>query len=295
MSKSQRFSLISKASGCHPQLSIELLCKEARVSRSGYYYWLNRRRLGQELSFEEELIIALFDKKKGKAGARTIKMELAHIFFQTVNLKKVRRIMKKHQLRASIRRRRIDKMFYYGPQHKVFSNIVNQNFKVQVPDKVYATDITYLQYGNSCRAYMSAMKDLGTKEIIHFKVFGCPNMELVMGGINECLSAIPFKKRKKLLIHSDQGGHYTSKRYQDILKSKGVSQSMSRRGNCLDNAPIESFFGHMKDEVELNKCNTLGEVQRTIEEYVHYYNNDRPQWGLNGKTPKKYRTSLNVF
>lgn len=102
MSKSQRFSLIFKASECHPQLSIELLCKEARVSRSGYYYWLNRKSLDQELSFEEELIIALFDKKKGRGGARTIKMELARTFFQNVNLKKVRRIMKKHQLRASM-------------------------------------------------------------------------------------------------------------------------------------------------------------------------------------------------
>ena len=100
MSKSQRFSLISKASRSHPQLSIELLCKEAGVSRSGYYYWLNRKNLDQELSFEEELIIALFDKKKSKVGARTIKMELAWIFFQNVNLKKVRRIMKKHQLEA---------------------------------------------------------------------------------------------------------------------------------------------------------------------------------------------------
>ena len=149
--------------------------------------------------------------------------------------------MKKYQLRPSIRRRRIDKVFNYGPQHKVFSNVVNRKFKVQVPDRVYATDITYLQYGNGCRAYMSVMKDLGTKEVVHFKVFGQPNMELVMGGVDECLSAIPFKKRKKLLIHSDQGGHYTSKGY------------------------------------------------------VHYYNNERPQWGLNGKTPKEYRTSLNVF
>ena len=81
-------------------------------------------------------------------------------------------------------------------------------------------DITYLQYGNGCRAYMSVMKDLGTKEVVHFKVFGCPNIELVMGGVNEFLSSIPLKKRKRLLSHSDQGGHYTSKRYQDILKSK---------------------------------------------------------------------------
>ena len=102
---------------------------------------------------------------------------------------------------------------------------------------------------------MSVMKDLGTKEVVHFKVFGCPNIELVMGGVNEFLSSIPLKKRKRLLSHSDQGGHYTSKRYQDILKSKGISQSMSRRGNCLDNAPIESFFGHMKNEIELDKCN----------------------------------------
>ena len=113
-----------------------------------------------------------------------------------------------------------------------------------------------------------------------------------MEGVNEFLSAKSFKKIKKLLIHSDQGGHYTSKRYQDLLKSKGVSQSMSRKGNCLDNSPIESFFGHMKDEIELDQCNTLGDVRKVIKEYVCYYNNDRPQWGLNGKTPKEYRASL---
>ena len=110
-SKNQRFSLIFKALKSYPQLSIEQLCKKARVSRNGYYYWLNSYKLNQELSFEEVLIISIFDKKKGKAGARTIKMELARIFFQNVNLKKVRRIMKKHQLRPSIRRKQENKMF----------------------------------------------------------------------------------------------------------------------------------------------------------------------------------------
>lgn len=106
------------------------------------------------------------------------------------------------------------------------------------------------------------------------------------------LDNLKEEKRKNLIIHSDQGFHYTSTFYANKLKKFKVTQSMSRRGNCLDNSPIESFFGHMKDEVELKTCKTFEEVKNMIEDYINYYNNERYQWGLNKMTPTQYRCHL---
>ncbi|MNY36259.1 Integrase core domain protein [compost metagenome] len=101
-----------------------------------------------------------------------------------------------------------------------------------------------------------------------------------------------LKLHKKAFIHSDQGGHYTSPTYQKLLKQKGLGQSMSRRGNCWDNAPQESFYGHMKDHVNHRSCQTLAELQRKIDGYIRYYNNNRYQWGLKKMTPVQYRNHL---
>lgn len=233
----------------------------------------------------------IFEHRKRKSGARTIKMILERSFWQIVNLKKVRRIMKKYNLKPVVRKKSKYRSLNFGDNHKVLPNLVNRKFNVSRPDRIYSSDITYLPYGKGQRAYMSAIKDLGTNEIKHFHVASHMTLPLATTGLEATLKTIPISKRKKLIIHTDQGGHYTSKSYRKILKNNGVKQSMSRKGNCLDNSPIESFFGHMKDEIELQSCQALKDVQRVIKEYVSYYNNERPQWGLNGKTPVEYRGS----
>lgn len=203
-----------------------------------------------------------------------------------MNLKKVRRLMKKHGLRTFIRRKnRSRQVWVEGDEHRASPNILNRNFNVQKKDTVYSTDITYLDYGLGKRAYLSAVKDLATKEIVHYTVSASATLNIALRGLEDLFS----QKPKHIIMHSDQGSHYTSKIYRDLLSKWEITQSMSRKGNCLDNAPIESFFGHLKDEAELRDCNTYEELVAEIDRYIKYYNNERPQWDLKGKTPAECR------
>lgn len=197
--------------------------------------------------------------------------------------------MKMYDLKTSIRRRnkyRFNSAASY--EHKVCKNHLARDFHPKTSDVVYSTDITYLNYGEG-KAYLSAVKDLGTKEILNYRLSRSLTLPLVMDGVEEMLGRLPKSKRKRLIIHSDQGLHYTSHPYRSLLKKYGVIQSMSRRGNCLDNSPIESFFGHMKDELELRDCKTFKDLADKMDRYIDYYNNERPQWGLKGKTPAECR------
>ncbi|WP_374078329.1 IS3 family transposase [Bdellovibrio bacteriovorus] len=232
----------------------------------------------------------IFHQKKSKVGAKTIKMLLVRKFWINVNLKKVRRLMKLHGLHVVIRKRnKYNNFLAANHEHKICSNHLNRKFKVQERDAVYVTDVTSLNYGKGARAYLSAVKDLGTQEIVHHQISKSPNLPLVMNGLDKLLERVPVEKRRKLIIHSDQGTQYTSAPYRTLMKSFGVIQSMSRRGNCLDNAPIESFFGHMKDELDLKNCKTYEELLTEVDSFIYYYNNERPQWGLKGKTPIECR------
>lgn len=194
--------------------------------------------------------------------------------------------MKKLELKTSIRRKNKYKQGWVsGEEHRVSPNFLERQFNVDTKDTVYSTDITYLDYGKGSRAYLSAVKDLATKEVIHHTVSPGINLEVVVSGLEELFS----KKPKHLIMHSDQGCHYTSKTYRDLLAKWEITQSMSRKGNCLDNAPIESFFGHLKDESDFRSCHTFEELVAEINRYINYYNNERPQWGLKGKTPTECR------
>ncbi len=194
--------------------------------------------------------------------------------------------MKKYALHTVIRRKcKYRQVTVQGEEHRVSPNILDRNFKVDVKDTVYSTDITYLDYGDGKRAYLSAVKDLATKEIVHHTVSEGINMYLAMKGLEGLFS----QKPKHIIMHSDQGIHYTSKSYRDLLAKWEITQSMSRKGNCLDNAPIESFFGHLKDESEFRSCHSYEELVAEINSYINYYNNERPQWGLQGKTPAECR------
>ena len=237
-----------------------------------------------------ELVRKIFESKKRKAGIRTIKMILQRDYKCVMNLKKIQRIKKQHGFETIIRRR--SKYRYIakgGDDHKAVPNLLNRQFDVTKKDQVYSTDITYLNYGHGQRAYLSAVKDLGTKEIIHFTISKNAQMELASEGLDEVFKRVSLTKRRKLILHSDQGTHYTNKIFRDKIIEFGVRQSMSRRGNCLDNAPIESFFGHLKDEIDLKQCSRFEVLQSEVQKYIRYYNNERPQWGLKRKTPAEYR------
>lgn len=263
------------------------LCKVAQVKRNSFYKWFSQKTELPDI--DEELVSAIFYRKKTKAGARRIRMYLMRDYGVIFNLKKIRRIMKKLGLKVQIRRKKYQSFLFKDLRHRVLPNRLKQNFKVKSPDLVYSTDITYLNYNNGDKAYLSAVKDLATKEIVHYGISKNIDITLVTNGLHEYLNKLSKSKRRKITIHSDQGSHYTSCIYRSILKKSKVKQSMSRKGNCLDNAPIESFFGHFKDESEYKSCKNFEDLKKEVENYIEYYNNQRPQWGLNGKTPVEYR------
>jgi transposase InsO family protein len=197
--------------------------------------------------------------------------------------------MKYLGLKAKVRRKRYPQFHLVNERHRTLPNILQQSFRVEKPDQAYSTDVTHLYYGSSHRAYLSATKDLATREIVYYSVSTRTDVTLVTAGLKEKLEQLSSKKRKSLVIHSDQGSVYTSSTYRRTLKKLKVRQSMSRRGNCLDNAPIESFFGHLKDEIDCSNCLTIDELSAEVARYIKYYNSQRPQWALKGKTPVEYR------
>ena len=203
--------------------------------------------------------------------------------------------MKKYNIICPIRKanpyKRIAKA---TKEHRVVPNKLNREFKQNIPGKVMLTDITYMPYGNGKTAYLSTIKDSSTNEILAYNLSNSLTIDIVTKTINNLIKGRSFKLPKDAFIHSDQGAHYTSPIFQKLLKKNNLGQSMSRRGNCWDNAPQESFFGHMKDEIDYKNCTTIEELKFLIDDYMDYYNNDRCQWNLKKLTPIQYRNQLLV-
>lgn len=217
-------------------------------------------------------------------------MILERDFDLIVNLKRVYRIKKKLNLVTLRRRKKRNNSFdFKNERHKAVPNLVKQKFDSKKSKEIFSVDITYLDYGVGKRAYLFAAKDLCTKEIVYHKLSERMLIEELVLDFEKCLNQVPKELRAKLTIHSDQGGHFTSGKFRKMLQGLSVTQSMSRKGNCLDNAPIESFFGILKDEAEHSRCTSFIELKKQIDEYIDYYNNERPQWGLKRKTPAECR------
>ena len=267
------------------QYSLKILRKIANVSVSGFYSW-KKRIVNNNNKEIENLISQIFFEYKGRIGIRRIKMELERKYNQIVNKKKIQRIKQKLGLKTQIRKKRNNYQGYLRSEKWcIADNILNRQFRQNSANSAYSTDVTYLITKNS-RYYLSVIKDLCTKEIVAYKVSDKHDLALIL----ETLEQMP--KQNNAIMHSDRGGLYTSFQYIQKLKELNLIRSMSRSGNCLDNAPIESFFGHLKDEIEYKKCKTLDEIRAKIDEYVYYYNNNRYQWGLNKMTPLEYKNLI---
>ena len=208
-----------------------------------------------------------------------------------VNKKKTLRIKLKYKLKTKIRKCKTAEKLRFKESHenKVFPNILARNFKRNRPDEVYATDITQLNYGKNQKAFLAVFKDLCTKEIVSYELSKRADVRLVDLALEKALKRLSRQERTKLMIHSDQGFQFTSKEYSEKLKRLGITQSMSRRGNCYDNACVESFFGHFKDWLDLSRCENFEKLSEMIEREMLFYNQIRPQWSLNKKPPRLYR------
>lgn len=233
----------------------------------------------------------IFERGRRKWGFRTIQMKLKEENI-IMNHKKIIRIMKKYGLRAKIRRRNPHKIMMKKTQeHRTCANKLAREFKQLTPYKFFCSDITYLFYEGGL-AYLSAIKDIAGKEVVAWELSRRIDLCLVLKTAQYLKDNKNIRSLENILIHTDQGFHYTSPTYINLIKNLGMIQSMSRKGNCLDNAPIESFFGHLKDEVDYKDCKTFEQLRTLISNYMNYYNNGRQQWNLKKMTPVQYTSHL---
>lgn len=275
-------------------LNISVLCDIAGVSRSGYYHYLAtedvRRQREEKDQSDFEIILMAYQHRGYDKGARGIYMHLLHLDPPVVlNVKKIRRLMKKFGLRCPIRKanpyRRMAKAMatsYVAP------NLLNREFEEHGPRKVLLTDVTYIINGKAPRCYMSTIIDACTKELLAWVLSMSLEVDFVLDTVNQLIDNHGVTLSAETLIHSDQGAHYTSVSFVQLIKNYELRQSMSRRANCWDNAPQESFFGHMKDEIHIEECETFEEIQHEINQWTDYYNNERYQWDLAKLSPTEY-------
>lgn len=286
------YQVIARANSQATNVSLTQLCSIAGVSRSGYYSWYGRP--APELSEVDLLIRDIFLKSNSTSGYRTIKMVMERKFQLCVNHKKIRRSMRLQGLITQVRKKRQPSMTSEKSYaERAFPNLVKREFDPIQPDMIYSGDVTEFKIQNSRKIYLYAAKDLYTKEIVAYDVSYKQDAVLVTQKLGKRFEKLPVKVRELLVYHTDQGGVFMSDAHINMTKRLKVTQSMSRRGNCLDNAPIESFFGHLKDEIDLSDCDNIQNAKKIIDRYMYLYNNERPQWGLNRRTPAECRGSFN--
>lgn len=264
------------------------------VSKSGFYAYEKRlkneddnpREIQDRKDFE--LILEIYNRRGFKKGSRTIYMILKKEN-KLMNLKKIQRLMRKYGLICPIRKPNpYKKMMKALEESTIAPNLLERKFREYGPRVVLLTDITYLFYANHRKCYLSTIKDAYTKEILAWVLSINMEEDFVLDTIKMLLDNHKSELKTNSLVHSDQGIHYKVLLFQELLKNNDLRQSMSRKANCWDNAPQESFHGHMKDEIDLNNCKTFEDVKNMIEEYINYYNNERPQWELAKLTPSEY-------
>ena len=279
-------------------LNVVWLCEAAGVSRSSYYHYLNtevERTAREEQDLEDFCkILDAFQYRGFAKGARSIHMRLLHMNPPVVmNIKKIRRLMRKYDLRCPVRKPNP----YKQQKREIVTaatspNLLNREFETRGPRAVLLTDITYIINGKAPRCYMSTIIDACTKELLAWTLSENLKMDFVIDSLNILIHEHGSSLAPDAIVHSDQGSHYRSIMFSNLLKDHELRQSMSRKANCWDNAPQESFFGHMKDEIDISECTTFDEIYSVISDWTDYYNSDRYQWDLAKLSPKEYYTYL---
>ncbi|MDQ1909248.1 IS3 family transposase [Paenibacillus sp. GD4] len=287
-----KYRIIESAAEQYP---ITELCSILGVSRSGYYRFLSKQGVDKDQETKER-IKAIYEQRNGTYGYRRIVMELERQFDEKANHKRVLRLMQVLGLKAVIRRRRNYRSTYQAAEAagRVAENLLQRDFKADKPNQKWVTDVTQYRVGDE-RLYLSAIKDLCSNDIVAYHISKRNDNELVLETFKAAFETQKdvTDKIAGLIVHSDQGFQYTSHAYHDMLPTVGAQISMSRRGNCLDNAAMESFFSHLKAEALYPyDIRSLDEAQRRIEEFIHFYNHERIQKKLNKLTPLEFRRQL---
>jgi transposase InsO family protein len=263
------------------------LLRLAEMARSTFYYHLKRLKQADKYKEIKEQIYAIFYEHKGRYGYRRITLELRNRKI-LINHKTVQRLMKELGLK-SIQRPKRRYNSYQGTIGKVAKNLLRRNFKANKPNQKWVTDVTEFRVNNQ-KLYLSPIVDLYNGEVISYNLSRHPVFHQVIDMLEKAFKKIPDKTN--LILHSDQGWQYQMKQYQYMLEQKGIRQSMSRKGNCLDNGVAENFFGILKSELFYPKekeYKNLEELEEDIKEYIEYYNNKRIKSKLKGMSPIEYR------
>lgn len=261
---------------------IWLLCEIAGVSTSAYYKYKNTpTKVNTNI---EDLILDIYYKSSKRAGYRTIKFTLKNDYNLIVNHKKIQRIMKEYNIKSIVRRK------FKVPREiaTIKKNILNRNFQADKPGKKFVTDITYIPTQRKM-LYLCTMIDLFNNEPVAWNISDSQDKYLSIDTLKMLSKKFDLKNS---IIHSDQGVHYTSKAYVELMEQLQAVQSMSRKGNCWDNAKAESFFSHFKCEtihIMKRKIEDIHDLNRITNEYMDYYINDRPQKSLGGIPPSVYK------
>jgi len=263
---------------------LELLLDCMNMGRSSYYYHEKSSYLKDKYQDIKKMIQDIYHHHKGRLGYRRITMLIKQKGI-VINHKTVLRLMKVLGLKSLIRLKRYKS--YKGEPGKIAPNILQRDFKATRPNEKWATDVTEFNVSGN-KLYLSPIIDLFNGEIISYELSERPNFNQIIKMLKKSFKKLP--KQVNLIIHSDQGWQYQMKQYQAILKERGITQSMSRKGNCLDNAVIENFFGILKSELfYLKKYKSIDQLKNEIKEYIDYYNNERIKLNLKGMSPIQYR------
>lgn len=268
--------------------SVQLLCEIAGIARSSYYKWLNRKPSPREQENEQliQVMMSIYEKVERTFGYRQLTLHMRRQTEKNINHKRVKRLMKVMGIQSVIRRKR--KKYANATPQQVAENVLNRNFHADTPNEKWLTDVTEFKYGNGQKAYLSAILDLHDKSIVSYVLGRSNNNPLVFQTLKLALQGAP---ESSPLLHSDRGFQYTSLGFKKLLDGSKMVQSMSRVGRCIDNGPMESFWGTLKcEKYYLHKYHTFEELKRDIEAYIHFYNYERLQAKLNGRSPMEFRT-----
>ena len=256
------------------------------MARSTFYY--NNKEKPDKWAVERQRIAELYHQNKGRYGYRRLTLAMRNEGY-VISGKTVRRLMADAGIKCLVRMKKYKS--YKGEVGRIAPNLLERDFKSDVPRKKMVTDITEFHLFG-VKIYLSTVLDLYNGEIIYYTVYRHPVMDMVKDMMVGTIAIIGNKTNA--ILHSDQGWHYQNKNYQNILKENNIRQSMSRKGNCLDNAVMENFFGLLKSELlYLHKFDSVEHFLEELKEYIRYYNQDRIKEKLNGMSPAQYRALYN--
>ena len=284
----------------HGEYSLRGILKSSGISKSFYYNVFSdntyeKRAMEWELHRQEEINIVreVADYGGYPKGSRQIYMQMDTLTGRHMSRNKIMKLMREAGIQSRVRKANPARRAALKHLKKnVKPNLLKRTFRLHRPGEVYLTDVTYLKYGRGKLAYGSASIDSVTGRVYSFDVSDCQNLELVEETLRNLPRIEDGYEAVKPMLHSDQGALYLTDEFQELVVELGFVQSMSKRGNCQDNAPQESFFGHFKDECPYRKVQTLEELREEVQQYFHYYNEVRGHWSRNKMTPMRFEEYL---